>query len=263
MSLRTKLKLPREHGAWAMIYVPMAVGMLVAGTVNWSVLWLGLSATTFFIARESTTVWWKARRSGTPSETAFRYMAGYLLLSALSGLPLLVVYKLFWLIPFAVFGVILLAINTVQTADKEDRSLMGELLAILGMTATAPTTLYAAQGSWDSSALWLWLINILFFASSVFHVKWLLASTTTRRAAERDQAKRFGLLYHILLGVCLLTGLLTQNFSLWLCIAFAPVVLRALWAIAHPVQRVNLKRVGIQEIVYSLIFVVALAISGI
>ncbi|MBI4752060.1 MAG: YwiC-like family protein [Acidobacteria bacterium] len=263
MSLRTKLKLPKEHGAWAMLYVPMAVAMLVAETVNWSVLWLGLSATAFFIARESTTVWWKTTRNGTPSDTAFRYMAGYLLLSAAFGFPLVVLSKLYWLIPFAVFGVLLLAINTVQTADKEDRSLFGELLAILGMTATAPTTLYVARGEWDSSALWLWEINILFFASSVFHVKWLLASTTTRRASERDQAKQLGLLYHILLGVCLITGMLTHNFPFWLCIAFAPVILRALWAIAHPVQRVNLKRVGIQEIVYSLIFVVALAFSGI
>ena len=30
MSLRVMLKLPREHGAWAMLYVPLVTGVLVA-----------------------------------------------------------------------------------------------------------------------------------------------------------------------------------------------------------------------------------------
>ena len=53
MSLRSNLGLPREHGAWAMFYVPFVLGILVAGRVSLPVLLLLLATSTVFISRES------------------------------------------------------------------------------------------------------------------------------------------------------------------------------------------------------------------
>ncbi|HEY7180438.1 MAG TPA: YwiC-like family protein, partial [Blastocatellia bacterium] len=61
MSLRSTLKLPKEHGAWAMLYVPFVLGVAVAGRANWPVLLLLLSTTALFISRESLLVYWRAR----------------------------------------------------------------------------------------------------------------------------------------------------------------------------------------------------------
>ncbi|MEP7274444.1 MAG: YwiC-like family protein, partial [Acidobacteriota bacterium] len=36
MKLRFGLKLPKEHGAWAMVYVPFVLGLLVAGKFNFA-----------------------------------------------------------------------------------------------------------------------------------------------------------------------------------------------------------------------------------
>jgi YwiC-like protein len=61
MSLRSALKLPKEHGAWVMLYVPFILGVAVAGHVDWNVLLLLLSTTAMFISRESLLVCWRAR----------------------------------------------------------------------------------------------------------------------------------------------------------------------------------------------------------
>src|SRR5262247_2193878 len=99
ISLRSALKLPKEHGAWAMLYVPFALGVAVAGRVNWPVLLLLLSATAAFISRESLLVYWRARARVRDAAEAGRALLIYLTLAAAFGSPLIFVYKLFWLIP--------------------------------------------------------------------------------------------------------------------------------------------------------------------
>jgi YwiC-like protein len=99
MSLRSVLKLPKEHGAWVMLYVPFVLGVAVAGRVNWPVLLLLLSATAAFISRESLLVYWRARARGREAAEAGRMLLLYLALAAAFGSPLVIAFKLFWLIP--------------------------------------------------------------------------------------------------------------------------------------------------------------------
>src|SRR6185503_13641610 len=99
MSNRSRFRLPREHGAWAMLYVPFAVGTLVARTISFRVLLLLLSVTLVFIARESLLAWWRSRSRGQKDDQAFKYLAIYLLLGGAFGMPLIVVWRLYWLMP--------------------------------------------------------------------------------------------------------------------------------------------------------------------
>ncbi|HZL85286.1 MAG TPA: YwiC-like family protein, partial [Candidatus Krumholzibacteria bacterium] len=46
------LALPKEHGAWAMLYVPFVLGVVVAGHVVWPTLWALLAMTALFFGRE-------------------------------------------------------------------------------------------------------------------------------------------------------------------------------------------------------------------
>src|SRR5499427_9693670 len=81
MSLRSALKLPKEHGAWAMLYVPFALGVAVVGRVNWQVLLLLLSATAVFISRESLLLYWRACARGRAAPEAGRALSIYLALA--------------------------------------------------------------------------------------------------------------------------------------------------------------------------------------
>ncbi|MDW8240918.1 MAG: YwiC-like family protein [Acidobacteriota bacterium] len=250
------MKLPKEHGAWAMLYVPFLIGILVAGRVSLPVLLLLLAVSCLFIARESLLPWWRARRRGQRADAARRMMLIYLTLAALFGAPLLFYFHLWKLVWLGVPVLILLAVNAEQATRREDRTILGEILAIIGLTTTAPAAHYVAGGAWQPTALWLWALNAFYFTSSVFYVRWRVLSAHARHAEEREQIKWHCALYHSFLVVALGVLALTGNISLFVLLAFAPAVGRAFWYLLRPTAALSLPRIGVLEIVYSTIFLV-------
>jgi hypothetical protein len=261
MRLHAKLKLPREHGAWAMLYVPFVLGVLVAGRFSAPVLLLLVATTALFISRESLLAWSRARHRGRPATEAARRLVVYLVLAALCGLPLILVWRLSWLIPLGAFGVALLFVNSRQATQMEDRSIAGELLAICGLTLTAPASYYAARGAWDKTAVWLWLLSVLYFASSVFYIKLRIYRLHPRKREEQRRVWQGCAVYHSFLLLALLVLFARGSLPLFALIAFGPVLGRTFWSLFKPVTQVNLKRAGILEIAYSLVFLCCLALS--
>jgi hypothetical protein len=261
MSVHAHLKLPKEHGAWAMFSVPMITGILVARSPSWPVVFLALSTTFLFIARESLVVWWRSRQRGRSHREAQLRLAIYLGLAALFGAPLVFVARLFGLIPFGAAALVLLLINMKQAEQLEERTIIGEMLAIIGMTMTAPAVHYAARGEWQMTALWLWALSALYFMSSVFYVKLRVLTAHARSDDHRRQIRRRCALYHGFLLSALVALTLTGNVNLFAVIAFAPALGRAFWHVLTPASHLNLRRVGVLEIVYSLVFLAFIALS--
>lgn len=250
------MKLPREHGAWAMLYVPFAVGALVAWSAPLRLLLLALSVTFVFIARESLLIWWRARSRGQQNDEALRFMLSYLTLAGVFGAPLLLVYHLYWFIAMGLAASVLLAINARQAVRREDRTIGGEMMAIAGLTLTAPAAFYAARGAFDVDALWLWVLCAVYFASSVFYVKLRVSTISPRMDEARRQSWKRCAFYHAFLLAALLVLALTGSLNLFAIGAFAPVLTRSFWFLARPVRRINLRRVGWLEMVYSLVFLI-------
>jgi len=261
MSLRSALKLPKEHGAWVMLYVPFVLGVAVAGRVNWQVLLLLLSTTAIFISRESLLVWRRARSRGRDAAEAGRTLSLYLVLTAAFGSPLILVFKLFWLIPLGLIGAALLMINGRQAAQMEERAMTSEILAIGGLTMTAPAAYYAASGRWEMTAFWLWLLSMLYMASSVFYIKLRVYRLNPRKHVEQRGAWRSCAVYHSFLLVALPALIFAGSLNLLALIAFAPVIVRTFWGMFKPTTKVNLMRAGILEIVYSMIFLICAALN--
>ncbi len=261
MSLRSALKLPKEHGAWVMLYVPFVLGVAVAGRVNWPVLLLLLSATAVFISRESLLVYWRARARGREAAEARKTLLLYLALAAAFGAPLIFAFKLFWLIPLGLIGAALLLVNGRQATRMEERETMGELMAIGGLTMTAPAAYYVASGRWEMTAFWLWLLSALYMASSVFYIKLRVYRLNPRKQAEQRRALRSCAFYHSFLIVALPALILASSLGLSALIAFAPAIVRTFWGMFAPRPKVNLIRAGILEIVYSLVFLVCAALG--
>ena len=255
-SKRSPLRLPKEHGAWAMLYVPFAVGTLVAWTASLRLLLLLLAVTFVFIARESLLAWWRSRGRGREDFEARRFMIVYLLLAAIFGGPIVAVYKLYWLVPIAVATMALLVINARQATRRQDRTIGGEMMAIAGLTLTAPAAYYVSLGAFDSTALWLWALCALYFASSVFYVKLRVHMINPRKEEARRQSWRRCALYHSFLLASLLLLTLTDSLSLSALAAFSPVLIRSFWHLAKPVRQINLRRVGWLEIIYSVVFLI-------
>jgi hypothetical protein len=261
MSLRSTLMLPREHGAWAMLYVPFALGVAVAGRISWAVLLLLISTSVTFISRESLLIWRRARARGREAKEAARLLVVYLALAAICGLPLIFLYRFVWLAPLGAAGLALLLFNGEQATRLEDRSIRGELLAICGLTLTAPAAYYVASGQWDRAAFWLWALSTLYFASSVFYIKLRVYGLNPRKQEDHHRVRRGCAFYHSFLLGALALLFLSGNLRLFAMVAFAPVLARAFWRTFKPATRVNLTRAGILEIVYSLVFLLFIALS--
>ncbi|PYP86566.1 MAG: hypothetical protein DMF61_12865 [Blastocatellia bacterium AA13] len=260
MSARSRLKLPREHGAWAMLFVPMALGFSVAGTFNVASLLLIVSATLFFISRESLVVWLRARARGRDAREAKRLLLIYLSAATIFGAPLLLHYRLFALAPLAISAIAVALINT-KTSRLAQRTALGESLAIAGLTITAPAAFYAATGKWSGVAWLLWALCAIYFASSIYYVKLRVADVHARDAAERIAARRDCAVYHFLMLGLLAALAFTGNLQ-WLALAaFGPVLLRSFAELARPASKLNLKRAGFLEILYSLVFLVFITLN--
>ena len=261
MSLRAMLKLPREHGAWAMLYVPLVTGLLVAGSYPLRVLLFVLSATFLFVARESSVSWWRAYRRGERRTETLKRLIIYLSLGGLSIAPLVLVDRLYLLAPLGLAALLLLAVNAEQAAKREDRTLFGEILAIAGLTMSAPAAHYVALGEWQPAALWLWLLSALYFVSSVFYVRLRVNLINPRRQAERKIAWRRCASYHafLLLSLFLLTA--GDGLSVFALGAFAPAITRASWSLIKPGGQLDLRRLGMLEIIYSVVFLIFITLT--
>jgi hypothetical protein len=261
MRQHKNFKLPREHGAWAMLYVPFAVGVIVAGSFPLRSLLVALAVTFVFISRPSLHAWWRARRQGRADNNSLRGVIVCLSLAVACGLPLIVIDHLFALIPLGAASAILLAINAEQAARREDRTFANEIMAIAGLTLAAPTAYYAVRGAWDAKAVCLWAMCALFFASSVFYVRLRVYSVNTRKEGERRKLWVSCALYHSFLLLSLAALAVTGNLRVFALIAFAPALSRSFWHLFAPAGKLNLKRIGVLEIVYSIVFLVFIAMT--
>jgi len=259
------MRVPKEHGAWAMLYVPFVAGALAAGSrAVGQAPGLGLllgSVTGLFLGRESLLAWLRQRDRGQDARAEARdtwwQMGGAIACAAglLGTRPPAAIVLL------GLFGALILGIHVLQMRRREARTVFGEFLAILGLTMTAPAAFLVGSGVGSPRALLLWALCVLFFTSSVFHVKHRVLAAQPRRAAERRTMRWASGAYHVLLLVALVGLVAGRQLHVFVLFAFLPVVVRALTALFVPPGRPDLRRAGILEIVYSILFLLFVTLA--
>jgi hypothetical protein len=260
------MRIPKEHGAWAMLYVPYVVGALSAGAAALAhvpeLLLLLAAVTALFLGRESLLAWLRRRDRGQESGAAARATRWQLGGAGACAAALLATRPPWPVLPLGILGGLVLGIHVVQMRRREARTVLGEILAIVGLTLAAPAAFLVGLDTESARALVLWVLCALFFASSVLHVKSRVLSVQPRRAAERRTMRRASAAYHVLLLAALgaLAGL--GRLHSFYAVAFLPVVARALVALAASPGRLDLTRAGILEIVYSLHFLVFVTLAA-
>ena len=236
--LVTKPPMPREHGAWGILLIPFATAVGVSGVFDLKVALLLASVLCFYIARTS---YLKGNVKWTTT-----LLAG----SVACVVPLLFVWKLWWL---AVFG----AVAAPLAFRRTERSVTMQLLAVGGLTLTAPAAWYAATGHLSTKALLLWFLNALYFAGGVLYVKMHVAAAIRRG----DSKIRLGapvLIFYTALSSVLLAMALSDVISCWVLVAYAPVVARAFVGVGRLGPTLRIKRLGWTEVAYSLVYAVVL-----
>jgi YwiC-like protein len=257
--------IPREHGAWGMMLVPLATGAIVALRfgVNASALTLFIvAATSLFWLRTPVEAWLgtSAIKAQTQQERAFvvRMIAGIALLATASIALLLWDGRNRGLL--LVGGVAALAFALQAGVKKLGRKgrMPAQIIGAIGLTSTAAGAYYVATGKLDLTALALWLANWLFAGDQIHYVQLRIRSS---RAATMDEKLQQGFAFlagQVLVIGIILTACRFRVFPAALALAFVPVLFRGTLWFVRGGQPLDVHRLGFSELRQALIFGVLL-----
>jgi len=255
--------IPKEHGAWAILLVPLFIGAAHGGGWNWQVLLFLISSLGIFLGYLPAQTLLRAasssQREGEDVRMARRWLLVYLSIAAVSILPVIVLSERWLLLPIGLVGMAIFVLNFFLTRGQ-GKTIPADLAAVVGLTLTAPAAYYVASGTFAATALVLWLLNILFFGSTVFYVHMRIRALAAKKV-EWGWKDRFAyggvnLAYHVVMvGILMLLAFnrLTPTFQL---LAFAPMTLNAVWGTLRLASSVNLKKLGFTLLTHSLAFLV-------
>jgi len=258
---RRALLVPREHGAWGMLLIPLAtgaaVGMLGRGHLG-PVLLLTAAVLALFWLKTPVESWLGTGtlRVQTAQERAL-VRAVILPLAVISVASLC---GLFWQgnnRSLACLGAIAGSAFGAQVFLKRMGRTMrmaAEVVGALALTTTAPAAYCVAAGRLDAKAWTLRLLNWLFAADQI-HFVWIRIRGA--RAGAWGQKLALGWTFlagNILLGATLALACYFKWLPQAAPIAFLPILFRGLAWFARKSQPLNVRHLGWTEMVHALVF---------
>ncbi|HKW67119.1 MAG TPA: YwiC-like family protein [Terriglobales bacterium] len=262
------LVVPREHGAWGMLLVPLAtaaaVGIMRGGKALPLLLFL-LAALAVFWLRTPLESW----LGTTPlrAQTAVERRALLVFILSLSSLAALMFTALFWggqnraLLPLG--AVVMLAFMAQAALKKLSRRfrMAAQVVGAIGLTATAPAACIVAAGRFDSVAAALWLANWLFAGDQIHFVQLRIHAARAQGAGEKLRRGRAFLAGQLCLAAVLIAAA-SSGVLPWLALlAFAPVLFRGIAWFLRSAQPLAVRRLGWSELAHALAFGVLLVVA--
>lgn len=241
--------------------VPLIVGAAVAPVWQWRTLILIVAALAFFLVRYPLATIIKTRKRPTTDRTdLIRWSIGYGLIAALAGAWLILIERLYLLIPIGLIGATLIAFHLWLVYRKQEMSAYGELAGIAGLALGAPLTYYAASGQLDSTALMVWLVNALYFGGTVFYIKLKVRQQprlpAPDRLSERLLRGRACLTYQGVVLTVIIALVALDHMPALLPLAFVPMTLKVIYGAVRWQDRrsLSLPRLGVIEVIHSILF---------
>jgi len=254
----------REHGAWAVLFVPLLIGAVYADRFSWNVVYLALSALGVFL-------------SYVPMHTLLRRFIGmeiaaekhsesffwavvYLLFGVVFIIPLLR-QDLWYLIPIGILGMVSYFGNFLLTRTVQ-KSIFSDLVAVAGLTLSAPSAYYVSTGVIDEKALVVWILNFLFFGCSVFYVHMKLQATALKKKEwgleDKLSTGKLNIVYHLVVVIIVLMLAVYHFTPTMVTLAYVPMVFHALYGTIQLHRRVQFKHLGFLLLGQSIVFAVLL-----
>ncbi len=252
---------PREHGAWGILLVPLVTGAAVGlgtGTRILPLVLFAVVALALFWLRTPVEVLLGTTplRAQTPAERRAAVTA-IVLLAAIAFLALL---GIFWgarnLLLLAIGAAAALAFAAQALLKRFGRStrMAAQLVGSLGLTCTAPAAYYVATGRLDTRALGLWLANWIFAGNQIHYVQVRIHAARAAGWSEKFGRARgffFGQLAMVVVLICAWRLELLPALAL---IAFAPILFRGGWWFFRAPQALNVHRLGFTELSHAIVF---------
>jgi hypothetical protein len=265
---KRSLIIPREHGAWGILLVPLVTGassgILARGRLA-DLVPLCVVALTLFWLRTPVESWVgiAAVRARTPGELqlVLRTVLG-LAISSGAGLV-----WLFWggrnpaLISIGGAALIAFLIQALVRRVWRGARTAGQIVGAAGLTSTAPAAYYVATGRLDMAAWSLWAANLLFAVNQIQFVQMRIHAA---HATDRRQKLAIGrgfLAGQFVLMALIIAACSGGIFEWTAATAFLPVLARGFAWFATEPKPLAIHALGKSELAYACLFGVLMVIG--
>jgi hypothetical protein len=252
---------PREHGAWGMLLVPLATGAIVASRSAFHatafVLFV-IATLSLFWLRTPVEAWLGLSpiKAQTKDERSLVMQAIVVLCAiALASLVMLFAtgYARGLLLIGAVSGLCFGAQALVKKLGRSGR-MPGQMVGAAGLTSTAAAAYYVASGRLDATAIALWVANWIFAADQIHFVQIRIRGSRLTTVQEKFTRGRWFLLGQICLIIGLLVASVYKLSPAWILVAFIPALLRGMLWFIRPTQPLDVHKLGFSELCHAIIF---------
>jgi YwiC-like protein len=257
--------IPREHGAWGMLLVPLATGAIVAAGPNTrygSLVVFIFAAMSLFWLRTPVEAWLGTTSIKVQSLHERRSVLRIVLLLAAAG-----TLAIGWLFSAgfarglmligAIAAMTFLLQAIVKGSGRRGR-MPAQVIGAIGLTSTAAAAYYVTTGRLDSIAIALWVTNWLFAGNQVHFVQIRIRGSRAETAAQKARQAYGFVAGQVLLLLVILVGSRIAFFPRFTVIAFLPALLRgSLWFVRGR-QALDVHKLGFSELRQALLFGVLL-----
>jgi len=254
---------PREHGAWGLLFVPLAIGGaigLLRGGSAVPFLALTLAALALFWMRTPVESWLGTGLLRATGQRERRSVGITILI--LASVAVLALSSLFSQgrnnnIDLLFLGLIAIAAFIAQALLRKlgrQTRMLSQIVGVLGLTVTAPAAYYVATGKLDQAAWTLWIANFLFAGNQIHFVQLRIRSARAVGWSQKLVTGRGFLVGQMLFVTALLFAWRFALLPALAALAFLPILGRGLAWFFDPQTSLAVRRLGWTELAHSVIF---------
>jgi hypothetical protein len=262
------LIVPREHGAWGLLLVPLFTGIVVGFASAHRILPLVLftvAALALFWLRTpvESLIGASPISAHTPEERRLALTASVIFAAVAAACLMILLWGgrnqgLLWI--GAVAAVAMVVQGVLRKLSRATR-MASQLVGSIGLTATAPAAYYLGSGRLDSLAIILWAANWAFACDQVHFVQLRIHAGRAANFPEKFAKGKFFFLGQIALVVVLILASLRQLISPLVLVAFVPALIRGTRWFFLPPTPLNVKALGWSEMKQGIIFGILLSLA--
>lgn len=266
---RTRLLVfPREHGAWGILFVPLATGAAVGrwhGGTPAPLLLLGIAAFALFCLRTPV----ESLLGSTPmrAQTLEEKRTVGAVIVLFAAVAAAAIFALLWqgqhryLLLIGMAAAILFAAQAAVRQLGRSARMASQLIGALGLTLTAPAAYYVVTGALDSRALALWTANWIFAGDQIHFVQLRIRSARLKSWQEKLAQGRIFLAGQIVMILLLAVAWRSSLVPGLVLLAFLPVFVRGvLWFFKEP-EPLEVHHLGFTELAHAITFGLLLVLA--
>jgi YwiC-like protein len=265
---RRAMVIPREHGAWGLLFVPLFTGFVAGFAPDhriWSLLLFTLCAVSLFFLRTPVEsllgIGSVVARTSQERRTALVACAGFGVLASACLIVLIWKERYTGLLLLGAGGGCAFVLQAVLRALGRRTRMISQVVGALGLTCAAPAAYYIGTGNLDARAFILWAANWIFAGNQIHFVQLRIHAARAVTCTERLERGRFFFIAQLVLLPVLVFASLSRNLTPLLMIAFVPAVLRGFYWFFRKAEPLDVKRLGWSEMKHGIAFGILLAIA--